>query len=305
MNLAEKYEVYRKLLKSQQDKDGFVYSDHCDSLLFSGLVGCVPETGVSVTAAQDASGQWFRRPLSLPACYDCSQPWSFWSRIKEIATTLTFDAFNQGYWKTQAQQIFERGGSSISRDMFVGLLWYAFYNKRLDISEAVISYALKNWCIMGSGTPTRTFMTPGLLSTWAWVSYRLGGPSRPWLRYIPQSESASVTGFQAHLSVLHILLRNKLTGKDGYRDLLNGHYARQPQNPLFAFAAKEYLMAAQLLMNSKLWPEDRLPNNHDRSSDWLLQRDYGADWQPDNDYSMEMTFCGGDFLFVAWLLRAS
>lgn len=302
MNLQEKYNLYLKLVKTQQKEAGFIYVDECDSLLFSGLVGCVSGIEVNVDAAHDPDTlQWLRRPRTLTPCYDCSQPWSFWSRLKEIVTTLNKESFVQGYWKKQAQDIFERGGSSISRDMFMGLAWYAFHNKRLDISEAVINYALSHWLIMGQGTPTRTWMTPGLLSTWAWISYRLGGPSRWWLRYLPQSESKSVTGFQAHLSVLHILLRNKLLGTNKYKDLLEFQYRRQPMNPLFAIAAGYLSEANMLLMNPQWWPENRFPSSRDRSSNWIIQRDYGSDWEPDLQ-SEEVVFSGGDFLFCAWLL---
>ncbi len=302
MNLQEKFNLYLKLVKTQQKEAGFIYVDECDSLLFSGLIGCIPGIQVNVDAAHDPDTlQWLRRPRTLPPCYDCSQPWSFWSRIKEIALTLTKKDLSQGYWKEKIQTVFERGGSSISRDMFMGLAWYTFHNKRLDISESVINYALSHWLIMGEGTPTRTFMTPGLLSTWAWISYRLGGPSRPWLRYLPQSESKNVVGFQAHLSVLHILLRNKLTDKSKYKDVLEYQYRRQPMNPLFAIAAGYTSEVYTLLMNSQWWPENRFPSSKDRSSDWLTQRDYGKDWLPDVE-SEEVVFNGGDFLFTAALL---
>lgn len=292
-SLQEKYELYKHLIEEQQDQHGFIYSDECDSLLFSGLVGCVPGVSVDIDAAKDANGAWHRRPTDLPEC--CSlDHWSLWERLKKCLAAKTMDT------KVLAK-IFETGGSTISRDMFMGLAWYAWANKRLDISESVIKYALSHKFIMGIGSPTRTFMTPGLLSTFAMISYKLGGPKHWFLRNLPQYESSKVTDFQAHLSVLHILLRRQITGDKTYgQDIAADQYKRQGHNPLFAYAAGDAEWAEMVLMNEKFWPNDRLPNNHDRSSNWLNQRDFGTDWLPEGGPTE--TFSGGDFLFVAWLL---
>lgn len=263
--LELKHRKYLELLPTVQDKYGFIDSDECDSLLFSGLVGCVPGVQVTINAAFDPSDhQWKRRPVECP-CYP------------------------------------EGSKSSISRDMLLGLAWYAYFNNRVDISEQVIGYALSHCLIMGEGVLSRTFMTPGLLSTYSWISYRLGGPSRPWLRYIPQFESSKVTDFQAHLSVLHILLRNKLTGKDNYQSLLLKQAQRQPNNPLFQYAAGYRSAAESILMNPTLWPVDRLPTSLDRKSNWLPQRDYGPDWQPSS--GEKKIYSGSDFLFTYWLMN--
>lgn len=295
MDLDRKYKNYFRLIKDHQDKHGFVHSDECDSLLFSGLVGC---TGlpVDIDAAQDFDHKWLRRPYDAEPCYDCNDSWVLKDRLMSMFKYWKENGFN----KEALQKIFEAGGSTISRDMLLGLAWYAYSNKRLDISEGVIKYAISHWLIMGKGTPTRTFMTPGLLSTYAWISYRLGGPSRLLLRYIPQSESRGLTGFQAHLSVLHILLRNKLTGKRKYTNILDCHAKRQINNPLFQFAAGYVDAAKVLLGNENWWPEGRLPTAKDRYSDWLPQRDYGSDWEPSNGNKV---YSGGDFLFVYWLIN--
>ena len=181
--LEDKYKLYKYLLPEIQDKYGFTLSDECDSLLFSGLLGSVEGVDIHIDVAQDPStGQWMRRPIMYPACWDCSNPLSTWQRIKlvlkHILATRKVD-------KVQISKLFDQGGSSISRDMLLGLAWFAYFNKRLDISEQVIKYALSHYCVMGQGTISRTLLTPGLLSTFAWISYRLGGPNRWWLRCIP------------------------------------------------------------------------------------------------------------------------
>jgi hypothetical protein len=105
--LEEKYKIYKSLLK--QDQYGFIESDECDSLLFTGLVGCLPSITVNIDSAFDkTTGMWHRRPTSTPCFPNGSK-------------------------------------STISRDMLLGLACYAYHNKRLDISEQVIKYSLSHW----------------------------------------------------------------------------------------------------------------------------------------------------------------
>lgn len=273
MNLFDKkYKLYIELIKTVQNEAGFIEFSHCDSIGFSSLIGCVPDVKVNIDAAFDkVSGQWHRRPCDKP-CFP------------------------------------EHSKSTISRDMILMLLWYAYFNKRLDISEQIIKHALGNFGIMGQAVNFKTkigrcLISPALLSTAAWVSYRLGGPSRPWLRWLPVSPADHVTGFQAHLTVLHVLLRNKLTNKNSYKEVLESHYKRQPNNPLFALAAGDLNAAEAILADSNLWPDNRLPSNHDRKEPWLLQRDYGPSWQPDST-AAKHKHSGGDFLFCYWLLNS-
>lgn len=268
--LSRKHENYLSWIKAVQDRDGFIESSECDSLLFSGLVGCVPGIQIDLDKAFDrASGQWHRRPCDRP-CFP------------------------------------EHSKSTISRDMLLGVLWYAYFNKRLDITEQLIKHALRNFGLMGQAVDLKTtvgrcLISPGLLSTAAWISYRLGGPSRPWLRYLPQSESSSVIGFQAHLSVLHILLRQLVTGKKTYGKILEKHYNRNSFNPLFCAAVGRYDEARTILMHEAVWPKDRLPTSEDRKEPWVLQREYGKDWWP--TIGPAHTHSGGDFLFCHWLIE--
>lgn len=267
--LTDKRDLYLRLLPTQQDQYGFIYTDTCDSLLFSCLTGCVP--GVDFlpnTAYNLISRQWFRRPYIYPECLQC-------------------------------------GGatSTISRDMILGLLWYAWTNKDLWASDSIVEHALNHWCIMGQADNKtdlfgKCFLTPGLLATAAEVSYRLGGKNRWYLRYLPQYESPNVTDYEAHLSVLHQLLRKQLTGSKIKYD----HAQRQPGNPLFHIAAGNYDVAQGLLSLSTVWPDARLPTSLDRSDCWVVQRDAGPDWQPGTQQPVK-TWSGGDFLFCNWLLE--
>lgn len=297
MSLTNQFNLYKRLIKNEQDKHGFIASDQCDSLLFTGLVGCTPGVYVDIRAAMAPDGSWQRRPTDAPPCYDCTDKWTLKTRLVSIYKYWKENGFD----KVAMAKIFEKGGSSISRDMLVGLAWYCYFNKRLDISESVIKYALSHRLIMGDGTPTRTILTPGLLSTYAWISYKLGGPSRWLLRYIPQSESSKVVGFEAHLSVLHILLRNKLTGMNKYSNLLTAHAKREPRNALFQFAAGNTEAAEYLLSDTILWPANRLPTSDDRYEQWLFQRDDGDDWLPGGQFKQHS---GADFIFCYWLINS-
>jgi len=51
--LQDKHNTYLELIKSAQDCHGFIDSEHCDSLLFSGLVGSVPGVRLDIDAAFD------------------------------------------------------------------------------------------------------------------------------------------------------------------------------------------------------------------------------------------------------------
>jgi hypothetical protein len=275
MSLKAKVFEYAKMIRDHQDEHGFILTDRCDSLLFSALIGCNSLVRVNIDAAMGFEGEWYRRPLynaqgelwAYPECYACGE-----------------------------------SKSTISRDMLLGLAWYAYYNKRLDISEGIIKYAFRHGMVMGKGVLSRTLMTPSLLATFAWVSYRLGGPSRSWLRWIPADFGAKVTDYQAHLQCLHILLRKKL----GYKlnplesSTLSRLASENPWNVLFQVADGRVDDTIELLECENWWPNDRLPTTADRKGGWLPERDWGDNYKPSDGEPRVHT--GGDFLFVAWLL---
>jgi hypothetical protein len=64
--LEDKYLLYKDLVSNHQDSYGFIYTEHCDATLFSGLLSIVKE--VELEAAKDSKGQWFRRPTSYTPC---------------------------------------------------------------------------------------------------------------------------------------------------------------------------------------------------------------------------------------------
>lgn len=271
--LRDRYDLYLEGLKSRhQGPAGFILSEACDSLLFTGLVAAtVPDIAVDLTAARDAGGAWHRRPLSLPECYP------------------------------------EFSGSSISRDMLVGVLWYAWRTKRLDIAEQLLSYGHAHGWVMGAGPYSRTYVMPGLQSTIAEVVYRLGGHNDAALRSFPQVYG-DADGYELHLQVLLILLRGELTGNigDWALEKLQTAFTSNQRNALYAYAhakwvSGDYAPAYAALADANYFPPDRLPSTKKYCAEWLWQRDLGADWQPcPSENSKEHS--GADWLFVYGLL---
>jgi len=273
--LHKKSAIYSQLIESVQCNYGFIEHKHCDSLMFTSLLGCLPDMVIDIDAAFDKNtGMWHRRPLECP-CYP------------------------------------KHSKSTISRDALLSLAWFIYYNNRLDLSEQVLSYAFSHWLKMGKGTGlegwSRIIMTPSLLATYAWVSYRLGGPSRAWLRWIPVSFGPKLMkGFQAHLQVLHILLRRNLTGELSATDkhILKEQAKMNSKNALFQYANDNIEEAKLLLENEQWWPADRLPTRGDRKAAWLFERDFGSDWEATSDNPNKI-HTGADFLFCNWLINGA
>lgn len=262
MLMAAKYMGLLAQYRELQDEHGFIMSNEGDSLLFSGLAGA-SGVRVDIAAARDESGQWFRRPIDNP---------------------LTDQA------------------STISRDMLIGLLWYCWRNKRLDLLEDLWTYGVANNWVMGQGDASRICMLPALQGTLALMIAKLGGKKHI-ARWNPQLWSTNVVGYEAHLSILHIALMGEIEGQvDGsMMNALTIQANRQPENPLFTAALARYTgsaetmaLAEQSLDNDHWWPTDRLPREDDRSEPWLPQRDLGTDWAP-GPGTRQWTGC--DFIF--------
>lgn len=265
--LLRKYEVYQRFSTYTQDEQGFILTDECDSLIFSSLLGTTKS--VKIETARDNQGAWHRRPLSYEECYPAYS------------------------------------GSSISRDMFIGVFWYIWVNRRLDLAQQIYSYGAANSWVMGEGDLSRTYMTPGLQATLAELIYRLGGEDHYVVRSVPQVYTAN-TGFAAHLDVLHILLRGEMIGSvnDAELHILEQQTQRMPRNGLFSYSYHRFTdgnqdQAITTLLDSTLFPADRLPTSSDRCEPWIWQRDEGSDWQPCGGDKM---YSGGDYLFLTKLI---
>jgi hypothetical protein len=267
-SLTEKFNLYRTLAKGHQDDFGFVYTDECDSLLWSSLLGCIPGMRVDLRAAlRSPQGPFLRRPVTYPECYGC-------------------------------------GGSksTISRDMLLGVAWYCWINRDLKLADNVVRYALKHCLKMGDGDLTRIMISPALLATFAEIVHQLGGRNYWYLRWIPYTPSRDVRDYERHLACLHALLRREL-GRETQqqRNVLFEYAVTQSHNPLYLIAGDCWEMAEETLIKDKVWPSNHLPTTLDYKDRWVVQRDYGDNWQP--KHVLKYEHCGGDFLFCCWLLQ--
>lgn len=261
-SVREKRDLYRSLQEQALDDSGFI--DEPTTRCDSLLhTGLLNSPATSITAAQDQlTGQWYR--YSDHKCYP------------------------------------DQAASTISRDMLLGLLWNIYMNQRVDLISDLRNYADEHDWEMGQGDWKRTYLNPQLYETIENLENRLHGleTSFPLLEWWPRD----LTGFEAHLQVLHIMLRDRIYGRTTelrQRRLLE-HAERQQQNPLFAFAAGNTNKACSLFMNDELWPPDRLPTSCDRKEHNLNQRDFGNDWKPQS--GMCVPFSGVDLIFVMELI---
>lgn len=195
-------------IEIEQDVHGFVETDKCDSLLFSAMIASVG-FDVDILAAENSPGEWYRRPTSYPECWSVGQ-----SR------------------------------STISRDMLLGLYWYAWSTKNVDILYRLWDYGVENNWVMGDGrlNGADTIMNTAMISTLAQMIYKLDGRdlqtnlfSNIVSRHLPVTWSVSDKPFVNRLSAMHILLRQELFGSVGFtakattRTLVEMY----PDNPLF------------------------------------------------------------------------
>lgn len=266
--LSAKVVLYKELMKKQQDQFGFVMTDKCDSALYSGLVGSVG-VKVDIKAAKNNNGYWERRPLI--SCYKNGSK------------------------------------SSFSRDMLIGLLWWIWRNKDLELAKELYTHFKENNFVMGLGDPSRLLVMSGLEATLAEIIFRLGGENHFLARRQKQSWPKNLSGYEEHLLVLHALLRGEIQGglENEVLEVLE-HYGKDSCFVISKFAYALYFTgdlnaSAECLLDERFWPSDRLPTNKDRSADWLHTQDNPKDYQPSTDSDVH-EFAGADLVFYGSLI---
>lgn len=274
--LKNKIENYISIMESDPfvfDKYGFIESEHCDALLFTGLIGAIGRR-VMILAARDNTGAWHRRSTDR-LCYPAHSK------------------------------------SSISRDMLLGLIWYIWRNKNLELANDLWDYGIKNSWIMGEGLPSRIYFTPGLQATLAEIIFKLGGKNHLLARSLPQTWTGSNTGYQAHLEILHIMLRGELYGyitSPMLKSLKDMGVSLKGKNTLNTIALSRYTKrdltpyhktALNDVLSEQYWPNDRLPTESDRKTRWIPEMEIDGNL-PGKDSAKE--FSGGDLLFCANIL---
>jgi hypothetical protein len=271
-DLLLRQSTYISLAKGQQDANGFIHTDKCDSLLFSTLLAVARGEQIVVTAAKSEEGQWYRRPTK-----DC------------LATGSS--------------------KSTISRDMFMGLFLYLQHFNQAQEVVNLWNYGEDNTWNMGQAVDTeteigRTIFTPNTIGLLARVRHQLTGREVV-AQHLPTAYSTD-EGFTSHLSMLSILIDSKARGaiSDSQLDTLKEIRDNQPGNALAQamvarFTDGDFTTATQLLLDK--FPADRLPTTDDWCEEWIVQRG-------DNESSINTpcegshTHSGGDFLFVAAII---
>lgn len=280
-HVEAKSSFYVQHADEARDEQGFVHGK-CDALLFRALWSVAtnrPDRSVIMQAMGDR-GRWYRHAL-----HDC-------------------------YAKGESP-------SDISNDMLLGLAIYAWQFRDLDIVQGVIEYGKAHNWVMGEGDPFRAIMRPTLIATYYDIARELGADPGPTPQTAPADltnstydsycgwtghledvcDKASLvatvpTGFEAHLQVLHGLLRALALGGASQTDLdtFKAQADRQSRNALFQAVYHLYLdgdqeAAVAALADDGLFPPGRLPTVADRCEEYLYQRDDDAedpegDWRP-------------------------
>lgn len=268
------HSLYSELAPATQDSWGFIQTDHCDSLLYTSLLGTAGINIADIEAAHRGDGYWVRRPQYRPGTPEACYPGN--------------------------------SKSSTSRDMTIGLMWYLYTHSRLDLAEGLWDYQAEHAGKLGEGDWTRIGIRWPLRATLSRLIESVGGPDHG-EQLVATLPLSAEDGFAGHLQMLHITLRGELYGFLSERSvsILESLAEENPDSPVMQAAAarwgvrgayNRYLSAAR---NTRYWPPNRLPTSADRCLDWLHTAD-DHDWEPCP--SEGKTHSGGDWLFAYHLI---
>jgi hypothetical protein len=273
--LSEKVALYKSLQSSALDQDGWpTIVSPCDATGFLAL--CKTAGGCEKAeyfAAEEAPGKWQR------------------NQYKNCVET--------GKSKT-----------SISKDMLMMGFIYGLFGMDREVAKGYFlrleAYGKANDWIMGYPSETleqlgRVYMTPGMTLTLYDIIESITGThverQSPGYGRVPG-------GYQAHLRVLDIIIKGRLKGGIDIVQMadINELHDRDPRNALYQAVFHRYRdgemsEVADILLDEKLFPNDRLPTSNDRCAHYLWERDQGKDWEPCDE---NFTHDAIDFLFAHW-----
>lgn len=220
--LLNMYIAHRAEAAALRDPDtGWLTAD-CDSMLTTGKYAAahgVTGTNIALAEYVDEPGRFARRPLARP-CWTPEQG----------------DVGSKTTW---------------SRDMGLGLLAYAWKARDKALVERHAAYGRAH-PLAGSSIPAwkmgeplddgRVVYTPAFIGLTYEVLFALGGesfPERGW----PNTYSAGLVDYQAHLQMLDIWLRGEITEKQlGLLDIsdvmlarITEHATREPADPFYTY----------------------------------------------------------------------
>lgn len=282
-DVAAVRDAYCDLAKERISKKGYSV-EKCDGLLFTAL----HSIGCGYPDLDDFEGepgQWFRSP--------------------------THDCYANG------------GDSTISKDMYAGLLLHTNVNQDGDRSKRMLDYCEANMVAAGTGCQVgeadtiadqlgKTVLPPSTITILEdMVEKYVEGNS-----VSHATETGSIVlakGFEAHLQVIGELNKCNLYGgvSDRGLEILRKQAERQPGNALFQAAYHGHSdgnmePAVDLFLSH--FPADRLPNTStEYCSRYLYERDQDSqdkfgqyDWQPcTRSDQLNKTRYGTDAVFTA------
>lgn len=262
--LKNQYDLYLSLIGGRQDQHGFINTNHCDSTLFSGLIGAAG-ADVDMTAAEVEEGKWLRRPTSYEECFGAG-----------------------------------KSRSTISRDGLLGVMWWAYVHDRLDVLERMYAYGEANSWVMGEGRygGVDSVMLPAYISLLAQLIERMGGQPHSVTSLFPES-LADCEAYSCHIQTLRILLRNNVGDKE--LAVLKSTTEKYPENALFSAAYHRYTdgnYSEAIALLNHYYPVAKLPTSQELCEFWPMQQNGGDDnWEACPERNE--VHSGGDFLFTA------
>lgn len=214
-----------------------------------------------------------------------------------------FDAEDDGMWyRSPDHRCYDDGESKsdFSKDMMVMLLTYLVGSQDKDAVKRIRHYGDRHAWTFGRGPLSRTLMTPPIIKL---IHKYADGKSADgdYLSEVTRSDF----GFEQHLdavwAILNALILDGMPSNlyENIENLSN----EQPRNALLAAIKNRYKSGNQqqtidILLDRRLFPDDRLPTSHERCTAYLWQRDQESDdWKPCEE---NKTHDGVDFLIAAW-----
>ncbi len=280
-DVKQKRDLYIELAKAQTDASGWLDFE-CDALLFNSLAA-FSGFPVDPTLARQTDGKWLRHPSK--SCYPNGSK------------------------------------SSISKDMFNGLMLWAFANGRSDVLNQIDEYGAANTWIMGEAIDFATLMSRVVFAPT--MIYRLKtmiDALNPKLTgvVIDATEEGLVVlrqNFEAHLHVITILQNYLINGSVTTDELavLKAYTELEPNNALFhAMYGKftgDQSKAIKLLMDESHFPNKALPTSENHCAHYLWQEgelEYTDhlneffEWKP---CPKNRTHSGVDLMFVTKIME--
>jgi hypothetical protein len=197
----------------------------CDAMLHQGKYAAVTGFG-SLEIAEDPKqpGRYYRRPYDLPC----------WKDGQDLGSKTTW-----------------------SRDMGVGFIWWAYRNLDFVALGRHIEYGRKNLWVMGEPLADgRTIYTPNMIAL-LYAAYGSLVKQSYKETSIGGIYSSGLTDYEAHLTVLSILLRGEIDGYIWQRDLkiIEEQAERQPKAALYQSARAVYGGSLSAAVSACLNPE--------------------------------------------------